>query len=77
MTGCSIKESDKWNLSEIVKFIDASLRGRGEAIKVLVRAGASRTLKGHNGLMAIDAAQVYNSHSATPLAPEIMQILEP
>ncbi len=59
------------------KLIDASLRGRGEVIKVLVNAGASRTLKGHNGMMAIEAAKLYNSQSATPLAPEIMQILEP
>lgn len=59
------------------KLIDASLRGRREVIKVLIRAGANRSLKGHNGMMAIEAARLYNSQSTTPLSPQMMQILEP
>lgn len=59
------------------KLIDASLRGRGEVIKVLVEAGADRGLTGNNGLTALEAARLFNRQSATPLPQEIMQILEP
>ncbi len=65
------------SINGYTKLIDASLRGRGEVIKALVRAGADRSLKGHNGMTAIEAARLYNSQSATPLPQEIMQVLEP
>ncbi len=66
-------------LNGYTKLIDAALRGNAEVIVVLINAGADKTIKGHNGLTAYDAALRYNrqSEEKSRLADEILSLLCP
>lgn len=64
-------------LNGYTKLIDASLRGKKDVIEVLVASGADKSIRGHNGMRAIDAARVYNQLSTEPLPSQVMKVLEP